>query len=161
MAAVKKKNRRERLTMRIEKGCLVPADHYTQERLRERNFKRGDYVSVDIRKARLHWYNKKVHLFGDLVSKNIDEFHGMKAHNVLKRLQLEGGIACDEMSINFPGVGPCVYRIPQSLSYDNMEQSEFEAVYAEFCAYVIRKYWPGMTERKIEEMADLMETPAS
>lgn len=155
-----KKPKPERFLMIVQKGGLRPADGYTEAQLRRKNYRIGDEVTIEIKKARIGWYHRKVHLFGDMVAQNIEAFAGLDAHSVLKRLQVEGNIGCDEMSIIFPGIGPCVYRIPQSLSYENMEQGQFEILYQQFCEYVRKTYWPELTDYQIADMADLMETAA-
>ena len=57
------------------------------------------------------------------------------------------------IALNFPGVGPCSYRVPRSLSYESMDQDEFHAVIAAMCAYVAKTYWPSMDAERIEAMA--------
>lgn len=157
----KPKPRPERFRMIVQKGALVPADSYTLAQLRRRNYKSGDEVMIEIKKAREGWYYRKAHLFGDMVAQNIEAFAGLDAHSVLKRLQVEGNIGCDEMAIQFPGIGPCVYRIPQSLAYENMDQGDFEIIYQQFCDYVRRVYWPSLTDYQIADLADLMPEVAA
>jgi hypothetical protein len=48
------------------------------------------------------------------------------------------------------------HRTPQSLSFENMEEADFQAVYKGFCDYVIKRYWPGMDAAEIERMASLV-----
>lgn len=155
-----KRQKSERLLLKVEKGALVPADGYTQKQLREKGFRRGDLVLARLSKPRTPWYHRKVHLFGQLIAENVEDFEGLDAHQVLKRLQLEANIGCDEMALNFPGVGPVTYRIPRSLSFANMDQTEFEQVYGQMCAYVVKRYWPGLDESQIEQMAELLEGAA-
>lgn len=50
--------------------------------------------------------------------------------------------------------------IPRSLSYESMDQSEFNAVVTAICAHVSKTYWPSLTPEQIEAMADAMvDTP--
>lgn len=150
----------ERFLLRVEKGALVPADGYTQKLLREKGYRRGDMVLARLTKPRTPWYHRKVHVFGQLLAENVEDFEGLDAHQVLKRIQLEANIGCDEMALNFPGVGPVTYRIPRSLSYANLDQAEFETIYGQMCGYVVRRYWPDLDESQIEEMAELLEGSA-
>ncbi len=62
------------------------------------------------------------HALGSLIAENIEAFPGQDAHGVLKRLQIEGNIGCDEIAVIFPGIGPCSYRIPQSLAFESMDE---------------------------------------
>lgn len=152
-----KRKRPERFVMRVAKGALQPADNYTCGRLREKGYRTGDIVTVEIRKARCPGHNRKVHKFGRLVAENIEAFEGMQAHAVLKRLQWLANVACEEMVVDVPGVGAMVVRIPDSFAFDNMDQGEFEEAYRGLCEYVIKHYWPGLEVWQIEEMAELME----
>ena len=144
--------------MRVVKGGFTPADGFTQKRLRDRGLRVGDLIGCTIKKARSPGFHRKAHRLGQLVEKNIEGFEGVDAHTVLKRLQLESGIGCEEIRLLMPGIGPCSYRVPLSLSYDNMDQTEFEEVYSGFCQYIIKTYWPGMTEEQIEQMASLIDS---
>lgn len=155
------KSKPERFMMRIKKGGIQPADRFTESALRRRNYRVGDLVSVEIKKPREGWYHRRAHVLGLLLSENLDAFAGMEPHSVLKRLQIEGNIGCDEMAIIFPGIGPCVYRIPQSLSYENMDQGAFEIIYQQFCQYVVKTYWQGLTEFQMDEMVSVMDREAS
>jgi hypothetical protein len=132
------KRRPQRVMLRIIKGGLTPADDYSASILRSRGYKIGDIVAGDIKKPRNP---------------------GLDGHSVLKRLQLEGDIACENIPLNFPGVGPVSYRIPLSLSFESMEQGEFKQVVSEFCAYLAKRYWPTMTADQIETMAELYVEP--
>ena len=154
---MKKKKQPERFLLKVGKGRLEPADGFTARRLREKGYHLGDVLLAKLTKPRTPWYHRKVHLFGQLVAENVEAFEGMEAHQVLKRIQLEANIGCEEIALNFPGVGPCSYRVPQSLGYASMDQAEFEAIYAAMGRYIAKTYWAGLTEAQIEDMAELME----
>ena len=142
--------------MRIVKGGLQVADQSTALRLRERKYGMGDLVFVEIKKVRNPGFHSLAHQLGTLVRENIPGFEHLESHQVLKRLQIESGVGCDEVGIQFPGIGPCTYRVPQSLSYESMDQGEFKAVIAGLCRYVATTYWPGLSPEQIENMASCM-----
>lgn len=146
----------EKIPMRIQKGALVPADRHAVEALRGRKFGLGDVVFAKLSKPRNPRYHRLAHQFGVMLCENLDAFHGLDGHTALKRIQLEGNICCDEIALNFPGIGPCSYRIPQSLSFESMDQSRFEDVYGAMCEYVARTYWPELSAEQVAEMVDLM-----
>jgi len=152
-----KTHKKEKLPFRVIKNGLEPADHYTVERLRARKYHIGDLIFAELTKPRNPQFNKLVHQFGALVAENIEGFSGLAAHDVLKRLQLEGNIKCSEITLIFPGMGPCAYRVPDSLSFESMDQGEFEEVFTAFCRYVSDKYWPGMEEKEIKRLAEIMD----
>lgn len=146
----------DRVFLRIGKGQLTPADELSAEKLRGRGYKVGDTVSAELRKPRNVRFHRLAHQFGAMLVDNIEAFSGLDAHGVLKRLQVEGNIACDEIALNFPGLGPCTYRIPRSLSFDQMDEREFQQVYAAMCGRVRDAYWPELELAAIEEIAPLM-----
>lgn len=152
----KTKKRPERVMLRVIKGGLAPADGFSQSMLRARGYKVGDIVAGEIRKPRNPGFWRLAHAFATLVSENIDQFHGMEAHAVLKRLQWEGNIGCEEMGVNVPGVGMAVIRMPQSMGFESMEDGEFRAVMKAFCNHIAATYWKDCDPEEIERMASCM-----
>lgn len=150
------KRKPEKHMLRVIKGGFAPADGYTIRRLREKGYHIGDVLAAVLTKPRNPRFHRLVHAFGRLVAENIEAFEGLDAHTVLKRLQIEGDIACDEMALNFPGIGPCTYRVPRSLSFASMEEGEFRETYRAFTRYVSKRYWPELSPEQIEQMAELM-----
>lgn len=146
----------DRVYLRIGRGQLTPADELSAQKLRGRGYSIGDMVSADLRKPRNPRFHRLAHQFGQMLVDNIEAFAGLDAHGVLKRLQIEGNIGCDEIALNFPGLGPCSYRVPRSLSFDSMDEAEFQRVYAAMCDRVREAYWPELETAAIEEIAPLM-----
>jgi hypothetical protein len=153
------KRRPQRVMLRVIKGGLAPADDYSASILRARGYRVGDIVSGDIKKPRNPGFHRLAHRIGSLAAENIEAFSGLAAHAVLKRLQLEGDIACENIPLNFPGVGPVSYRIPLSLSFEAMDDGEFHPIVAAFCSYLAKRYWPTLTGDQIEKMAELYVEP--
>lgn len=158
-AATKKKHSRVKTLWRVGKGVLIPYDAATVELLRVRKYHQGDVLAAVLSKPRNPKFHRLAHALGQLIANNIDTFAGMNAHDVLKRLQIEGNVACDEIALNFPGVGPCSYRIPQSLSFESMDEGKFQEVFARLCNYVSDQYWPSTTLERIEEMTEAWMGP--
>lgn len=179
---VSKPKKRERVNMRVIKGGLVPADRYAETMLRNKKLHIDDVVKVDIVKMRNPKFNRLVHKLGLLCAQNIEEFSGMDGHAVIKRLQLEGNICCDEIAIKIHGFefqvwkyvrsvvepilsligfrindnGFMISRIPRSLSFDSMDEAEFHCAAEKICIFIAEKYWPDLSPGQIESMADLM-----
>ena len=84
-----------------------------------------------------------------LLAENLDDFDGMQAHAVLKRLQLESGVACDEIQLR-GDFGLVYHRQAQSLSFDNMDDDEFSEVFHGLARHVSKRYWPSLTPEQIE-----------
>lgn len=98
----------ERFALRVRKGGFEVADASTAMRLKAKNYHVGDLVFAEIKKPRNPLFHRLVHRFGTLLAQNLDEFHGVDAHTVLKRLQIEGGIGCDQMRVDISAVWPVV-----------------------------------------------------
>lgn len=154
------KNRPERFLFRFIKGGIAPANGYTAKRVRERGYRVGDEVLVTIAKPRSTGYHRLFHQFGALVADNIEAFERMDAHSVLKRLQLESGLGCDEILIKLPSIGMVPYRIPKSIGYGNMDQGEVEELFKGIARYVVKTYWPTLDESQIEALAGAMPDDA-
>lgn len=159
-AKAAKARKKEAFLLRVEKGRLVPDDGYTEKRLREKGYRLGDVLKATLTKPRNVSFHRLVHVFGELVAQNIEDFRGMQAHSVLKRIQLEAGIACDEMLLRAENGMQFVHRLPRSLSFADMDEGEFLEVYREMCEFVSGKYWPELTGEQIAEMAEVMPQAA-
>lgn len=146
--------KKKRVMLRVIKGGLVPADPWAAATLRSKGYKVGDVLGADLSKLRNPKFNNLVHRIGQLCVKNIEEFRYSDAHDVLKRLQLEGNIGCDEVAIRLPGYGMAFHRIPRSLSFDSMDEGVFHETARAFCRYVAETYWPGMEPEQIEQLAE-------
>lgn len=153
-AAVKKK--REQVYLRVIKGGLVPADGYAESQLRTKKLKIGDVIGAQITKLRNPKFNRLVHKLGILVTQNIEAFSGLDAHQAIKRLQIEGRIACDEIGVMVPGYGMVIQFIPKSLSFDSMDEAEFHDAARQICRLIAERYWSNMEPEKIEQMAGCM-----
>lgn len=149
-----KRASRPRYALRVIRGGYAPADAFTAASLRKRH-RVGDLVFAEFKRPRNPGFHRLAHQLGTLLAENIEAFAGLDSHDVLKRLQIEANVGCDEIGLNFPGIGPCSYRIPRSLSYESMDDDEFHAVIAGMCTHVSAKYWRDCTPEQIEAMASV------
>ena len=140
--------------MRVGEGVFEPADEYTRSRLRDRKYKRGDLVGCTFKKLNNPKFHRLIHRIGQLCAENIEAFSNMDAHMVLKRIQWEANIACEEIGVSVPGIGLAVMRFPRSLSFDSMDDGERHEVARAFCRHIASNYWHGLSAEKIEEMAE-------
>lgn len=153
------KRRPERIALRVDKGCLVPADGISQQRLRAKKYKLGDIIFAEIRKPRNPKFHRLAHQLGTVISENIQAFEGLGPHDVLKRIQREGNIACEELIAEIPGLGEIKIRNPASLAFESMEEGEFRQVIAAMCQHISAKYWPTISPEQIELMASVYVEP--
>jgi hypothetical protein len=145
---------REKIFLRVVKGALVPADYCAASKLRSRGFKVGDILQADLVKLRNPRFHRLVHHIGALAAANIEDFSGMTAHEAIKRIQLEGGIACEQQAVDMPGLGRCLVTIPKSFSFSTMDEGEFHETARAMCRFISGKYWPSMTPEQVEQMAE-------
>lgn len=168
------------------KMAFVLASATDRDRTRG-NFRHGELYFLDVRKPRNPGFHRLAHAIGKLVAANHVNFEGMPAHMVLKRLQLESGVGCEQLSVQpvvidsavtkwvhsklgataakvvamlFGEMGntPILVNIPRSLSYGSMDQVEFKEVIAGLCKYIHRTYWTSMLPEEIEKAAnDMLE----
>lgn len=148
--------KREKIYLRVVKGALVPADKYAASKMRERGYKVNDLVAADIVKPRNPRFNRLVHQMGQLVVANIEAFSGLDAHAAIKRLQIEGRVACDEIGVMVAGYGMVIQFIPRSLSFESMDEGEFKQAARGISRTIAERYWPSCTPEQIEDMAMLM-----
>lgn len=156
MTAVARKRKPEPVYLRVIQGGFAPADGYAQTQLRNKKFKVGDVVRCDVRKLRNQKFNRLVHRIGQLVAANIEAFAGLDAHTCIKRLQIEGRIACDEIGIMVQGYGMVIQFIPRSMSFDSMDQAEYHDCAKQICRLIAERYWKGLEPEQIAEMAESM-----
>lgn len=146
--------KRERIYFRVVKGALVPADNYAASKLRERGYAMNDLLAAELVKPRNPKFNRLVHRIGQLVVANIEAFAGLDAHTAIKRLQIEGNVACDEIGINVPGYGMLIQFIPRSLSFESLDEGEYQEAAKGICRTIAERYWPDLEPKAIEEMAE-------
>lgn len=91
---------REKIYLRVVPGSLIPADEYARSRLRERGYRAGDLLKADLTKPNNPRFHRLLHYIGRLCAENIEAFAGMDAHQVLKRIQFDGDIACEELGVS-------------------------------------------------------------
>lgn len=155
-ATARQKRKPEPVYLRVIQGGFAPADGYAQTQLRNKKFKIGDVVKCDVRKLRNQKFNRLVHRIGQLVVSNIEAFSGLDAHVCIKRLQIEGRIACDEIGVLVQGYGMVIQFIPRSMSFDTMDEVEYHDCAKKICRLIAERYWQGLNSDQIETMAECM-----
>lgn len=162
MNALRKTAAPERFALRVVKGGFQVADTTTSARLRQRSYHVGDLVFAELKKPRNPKFHRLAHQLGTLCAENLDAFTGMDPHKVLKRLQVESGIACEEIACQLPnGLGNYLARLPQSLSFESMDEGQFREVMRGLCRHLAATYWPTCTPEQIESLAGCMVQEAA
>ena len=147
-------SKRQKIYFRVAKGALIPADNYAASQLRERGYHLNDLLSAELTKPRNPKFNRLVHRIGQLVVANIEAFAGLDAHKAVKRLQIEGKVACEEIGIHVPNYGMVIQLIPRSLSNESMDEGEYQQAARGICRTIAERYWKDLDEDQIAEMAE-------
>lgn len=149
--------KREKIEFRYSAGKLMPASKYAASLLDKRKFTEGQVIRAELSKLRSGSLNKHAHNIGKLCYMHLDDFaeYDGRAHDAIKRLQLEAGIECDEYMIRVDGLQHKVMaRQARSFSYENMGEERFNDAIKGICRYISEKYWPSCTDEQIEYMAN-------
>ena len=164
-------------------GCLVPDGWANSTILRERKYRTNDLLRAAITHPRSAKFHRMVHHLGTLVKRNVESFAHLDSHAVIKRLQRECGVACETQSIDaspvvnsilaaaesllgeaaarmleavLPEIKTIDVLVPQSLSFDCMDESDFRMLWDGICAHIVAVYWPELSIDQIEAMTELM-----
>lgn len=132
-------------------GTVLP-DGFGQDEMRRTGLVPGTVFRFTASRARDYKQWLKVHRLGMLIGESLDDFNGLDAHAAVKRLQAMAGAECDEFWIT----SEICARIPRSLAFDEMEAGVFTKCYSLMAQCLIDKYWIGLTEDKITQMASLV-----
>jgi hypothetical protein len=140
----------------LEVGALVPASGIDLMLLRERGYKLGDRIRALLQKPRNGKFHRLAHGLGTLVKEQIEKFSGKNAHDAVKELQLECGIECEVEEFDIPNLGRITRKVAKSISFDDMEEGAFKALFTGICSHICQTYWPGMTPEQVERQAEIM-----
>lgn len=126
------------------------ADKYA---LRERDLALGDIVRAELTKPRNEQFHRLVHALGAILSENVSGYEGLKSHDAIKKLQLEAKVYCDAEEMQVLDMALVRY-IPQSISYDSMDETTFQDFWKQCCKYLAEKYWSNMSYDEFNAMID-------
>ena len=143
--------------MKVIKGGIAPENSYVAGRLNAKSYKVGDILLISATKPRLPWYHRYAHKIAQLVIQNVERFRQYTdPHLVLKTLQAESGIGCEIIILKIPKVGFVEQRLPHSLSFERMEQGEFEETVKGLCRHIGEEYMGGMSPEQVQAMIEIM-----
>lgn len=139
-----------------EAGVLVPVDAAARVMMRDKGYRMGDEILAELRKPRNPKFWRLGHALGALLIQNVEEFsHYNNAHAVLKRLQLESGVACDSIAMRGE-FGILEHRVPLSLAFADMDEGTWRETYKGLCKHIRKRYWPTMTDEEVTKAAEEM-----
>lgn len=138
-------------------GALVPASTWDRKLMRDRKYTIGTEVRAELKKPRNAAFNRLVHALGAMLSRDLDAFDGMDAHDAIKRCQRESGLCCEQSQVEIPGLGSLTLNVAKSLAFDAMDEGEFSQLWVGLCRHVSEKYWPDLTPEQVSQQAQIME----
>lgn len=141
--------------MQDPRGVLVPLTAMDRRAMRTRKYHIGTELRADLKKPRNPRFWRLFHQIGIYVAENVEGFPE-DAHEAVKRLQRESGVACEELETELPGVGKLLIKQARSLNFDVMDDGEFTQVYKAICRYVCEKYRTEMDEDQFAAMIEAM-----
>lgn len=132
---------------------------WDQEIMTERQYRRGDIVRAIFEKPRDEAFHRRVHLIGSFIAENVQAFHGMKSHDVIKRLQREAKAFCETVQMVFPEISPdpIEVTIAQSIAYDDMDDGDFKLLTRQIIDHACAKHLAAITPEVFAEMLELYE----
>ena len=130
-----------------EERLAILAAHPIDRRLmKERGYRRGDELRVEIKKARNVKFHRLAHAIGNLLVDNVEKFRHLGGHDALKRVQQESGVCCESMEIDLGPLGKAQARIARSIAFDEMDEGEFGEFFKGVCDYIDQNYQSAMTD---------------
>lgn len=135
--------------------ALICADAAAQAQCAERGYRQNDLVRGELTKPRDLGQHRRAHAIGTMALQ-IEGFTGT-AHDALKRLQRETGVCCEPMEIDLgPVLGKVTVQVARSLSFDELDEGEFQTLCAAIYDRIASEYWPHMSAEQVQRMADAM-----
>lgn len=125
---------------RKDLGHLSPVDPAGEEALRKLKF--GDVVTVEIKKPRNGNHHRLYWALLGVVFDNQEQYETVEQlHSALK---IAAGIY-DPLTMP----NGTVYKIPGSIAFDKMDQTEFSAFYDRVCDLIAQHFLPGVTSAEL------------
>lgn len=145
-----------------ELGALVPLTQWDSTAMRARKYRVGVEVRATLTKPRNGWMLRITHALGSLVIAHVEGFehYGLDNHGAFKELQRKSGLCCEEYDLDLGPLGVIKAKQAQSISYDEMEDEDFNKLALGICAY-IRNEYAGVPPSELEEIITKIENGAS
>lgn len=140
-----------------ECGMLKPLNMVDRRAMKDRRYSVGTEVRAELKKPRNVKFHRLAHALGALIAEQLDAFHGLGAHDALKKLQAISGAACSPVEYNLEGIGKIVRTEPRSIAFDELDEGEFQEAMRTMYAKLQSEYWPSLTPEAIEQMVEMYD----
>lgn len=140
-----------------EERLAMLAEHpVDRELMKQRGYRRGQEVRLEIKAPRDAWRHRLLHKIGQLMVENVEGWEGLDSHEAIKQLQREANVCCEQIDMDAtpvvaavlaasdaafgPGAAkllrevlPRIETIPvtvaRSLAFDSMDEDEFRRLF--------------------------------
>ncbi|MEA9605732.1 hypothetical protein QY702_04520 [Xanthomonas campestris pv. plantaginis] len=136
--------------------ALVALHPIDRDLLKQRGYRRGQELRVEIKSPRDAWRHRLLHKIGQLMVENVEGWEGLDSHEAIKQLQREANVCCEQIDMDAtpvvaavlaasdaafgPGAAkllrevlPRIETIPvtvaRSLAFDSMDEDEFRRLF--------------------------------
>jgi hypothetical protein len=124
-------------------GRFAPADMPSRRLCKDRGMKVGHEFVAYLYAPRDPEQWAKAHQLATYLLENLEEFHGLDSHAVLKKLQLDSGHGCELQEIDLGALGKHCIKVPKTLAFGWMDDTEWTAIYRGMCNYIVTRGWLG------------------
>lgn len=123
------------------------ASHPIDARLmKERGWHAGAEARAELKRSRNVKFHRLAHAVGNLLVDNVEEFRALTGHGALKQVQQRSGVCCEPMEIDLGSLGRVSAQVARSISFDEMDQQEFEEFFKGICDYIDLNFSSVMTD---------------
>lgn len=134
-----------------ELGSFVPANSEEREVVRLRGYKLGTVMRAEFHHIRNAKFHRLVMKILGIVVENSDRL--LNTDQLLTEIKIKLG----RVDTTIDQSNGRVYYTLQSISFDDMDQDEFDKFYAELKPLLARDYFGGVPDRIVDEIAEMME----
>lgn len=153
-----------------EVRALVACSSVDRRILQARKFRSDGRVRCEIKNPRNEVFHRLVHRFGTFLVMHVDGYEQHVAsngkpdsHAAVKDLQARSGAACERVAydIDIPGIGmtQVTRNEPRSISFDEMDEDEFQSAFRVMVEYVAEHEYPDLTPEQVADFESLLEEP--
>jgi len=128
-------------------GSFMPM--YNSDCDKAKKYKVGDSLEISMRKPRNPLHHKKLFAIINMCLQNMPDYMHQKyatSDSILDELKLQCGYY--EMRVTLTGKR---FYVPKSISFEKMDQTEFEKFYDKSLDIVLRYFLRGLTRKQVEE----------
>lgn len=129
------------LMIKSQGGVLLPADDEAIEALSK--IKNGDSIMIEYKRNRNPMFHRKMFAFLKMV------FDNQTVYKTQVELRREMMLKSGRYNKHFTTKGVTLY-IPDSMSFDSMDQDEFEKLYSDFIDIALQHFLTDMTAEQVE-----------